>query len=495
MARRYVNPNAVRNAAPPNHEPRRGGHTHRHAHPGGTDGVDWTLDSDGCHEHPHFHGTGQDDLTPSNSHAHQHEESYFQTAPVTGPPGARYGRGLSAAATEHHYGSGHVDVHYNNASGATPSHRFIFGPEAPGDTAAARLNGFPWARSLSAFLAAIGDKDDQSGARGVIRQVMEESRPRAAAGLSERIPSEGGYLVPEVLARKIESYMTGAVIVPRSQQIPMTSLRQPVPVLDAPNQSSGVLGGMTFSMVAESANIPATVPEFGVLALEARKFAAYLTTVPNELCDDSPVFSEIFLPQLVGRGLAWQEDYLAVNGNGIAEPQGLLSAPAALFQVRATSDDVTVPDVVGMLKQLHPASKRSESTCWLLGDDVFGVLLELATITGTTPTSAASGPTLWLEYDAGAGFWRLLGYPAFPTDWQPALGSTGDCILVDLDQYLWGTRGEMTIERSMKGSGFINDTSNFRFRHRIDGRLWPQQSYTLSNSQVVSPLVILEVAA
>jgi HK97 family phage major capsid protein len=386
-------------------------------------------------------------LTPDNDHDHQHLEEYFQEAPLPG--------------------------------------------EAPG----AKLNGYPWARSLGAFLAAIADKDDKSGARGIIRQVMEQDRPRAAAGLSERLPAEGGFLVPEVLARKIETYMTGAVIVPRSQQIPMTSLRQPVPVLDAPNQSSGVLGGMTFSMVAESANIPATVPVFGVLSLEARKFAAYLTSVPNELCDDSPVFSEIFLPQIVGRGLAWQEDYLAINGDGIAEPQGLLNAPAALYQVRATSDTVGVADIVGMLKQLHPQSKRSESTVWLLGDDVFGVLLELATITGTTPTSGVSAPQLWLDYDADAGFWRLLGYPAFPTDWQPALGSTGDCILVDLSLYLWGDRGAMTVERSMKGGGFINDTSNFRFRHRIDGRLWPQQSYTLSNSQVVSPLVILEEAA
>ena len=95
-------------------------------------------------------------------------------------------------------------------------------PGTPGaaDVPGAKLNGYPWARSLGAFLSAIGDKDDKSGARGVIRKVMEESRPRAAAGLSERIPSEGGYLVPERLADQIATYMTAAVMVPRAQHDP-----------------------------------------------------------------------------------------------------------------------------------------------------------------------------------------------------------------------------------------------------------------------------------
>jgi HK97 family phage major capsid protein len=282
------------------------------------------------------------------------------------------------------------------------------------------------------------------------------------------------------------------VIVPRAKQVPMDSLRVPVPVLDAPNQSSGVLGGMTFAMIAEGASFSAlaTTPEFGRLTLEARKLGGYLASVPNELVDDAPTFTDLFLPEIVGRGLAWAEDDLAVNGTGVGEPQGLLSAPAALYQSRATPSTVGVADIVGALKQLHPASKRAGTTVWLLGDDVFGVLLELATITGSA-TSGVSAPQLWLDYDAAAGFWRLLGYPAFPTEHQPALGSTGDVILADLSVYLWGDRGAITVERSAKGAGFNSDTSNFRFRHRIDGRLWPQSAYTLSNGQTVSPLVIL----
>lgn len=396
---------------------------------------------------------------------------------------------------EHEHSAGRVDV-FDEHSGIVPAHRFIFGPgeQPPEEPAAAKLDGYPWARSLGAFLAAIGGEGDPAGAKAVIRAVMHENRPRAAAGMSERIPAEGGFLVPQRLAEQIESFMTGAVIVPRSVPVPMDSLRVPVPVLDAPNQSGGVLGGLVFAMVAESAAITPSTPNFGVLALEARKFAAYLQAVPNELCDDSPVFTDLFLPRIVAQGLAWSEDNLAVNGTGVGEPQGLLNAPAALTQVRTTSDTVGVADITGMMKQLHPQSKRSRDTIWLLGDDLFGVLLELATLTGS-PTSGVSAPQVWLEYDAQAGFWRLLGYPAFPTDWQPALGSTGDAILVDLSLYLWGTRGEMTIERSAKGSGFISNTSNFRFRHRVDGRFWPQSSYTLSNSQVVSPLVILAEAS
>ena len=55
-----------------------------------------------------------------------------------------------------------------------------------------------------------------------------------------------------------------------------------------------------------------------------------------------------------------------------------------------------------------------------------------------------------------------------------------------------GDRGEMTVEVSSKGAGFASDTSNIRIRHRVDGRFWPQSTYTTKASQTVSPLVVLD---
>ena len=67
-------------------------------------------------------------------------------------------------------------------------------PDAPG----ARLDDQPWARSWPDFLAAVYDERDAS-ARTVIMNAW-----------TERIPSEGGFLVPEQLRARVMSYITPA---------------------------------------------------------------------------------------------------------------------------------------------------------------------------------------------------------------------------------------------------------------------------------------------
>ena len=204
VARRYVPPSVYQNAAG-QHPPFTGIHHHSHGAYGHA-----SADDDGRHSHPHHH-----DGDSSHDHADDHQAFIFPAQ----------------------------ETHHENRRR----------PAGPG----AALNGYPWARSLGAFLAAIGDRDDRACVCGVIRQVMEQSRPRAAAGLSERIPSEGGFLVPEVLRRQIESYMTTAVVVPRAQPVPWTRCG----CGPAPGRAKPVRwrpGGMTFSMVAEGTRIPAT---------------------------------------------------------------------------------------------------------------------------------------------------------------------------------------------------------------------------------------------
>jgi HK97 family phage major capsid protein len=365
------------------------------------------------------------------------------------------------------------------------------GPVLTEATPGAKLDGYPWAASWGKFLAAISDEGDRLGARAVIARAMQDSRPRAAAGMSERIPAEGGFLVPERLRAQILTFMTGAVIRPRAQVIQMDSLTVPIPMFENLDQADGAqaLGGMTFAWTEESAAITPTAPEFGVIELEAHKAAGYLQAVPNELCDDSAAFSDVFLPRIIAQGLSWFEDDYFTNGTGVGEPQGLLNAPGALTITRTTSDEVLVADIVACLKALHPQSKRGGAV-WLLDNDTFNQLLDLALLTGD-PTTGVSTPQEWLRYSETQNCWTLLGLPAFPTDHQGGLGASGDVILADLSLLLIGDRQELLVERSQKGSGFISGTSNFRVKARLDSRYWPQNSITLASGSVVSPLVIL----
>jgi HK97 family phage major capsid protein len=358
----------------------------------------------------------------------------------------------------------------------------LYRPDAPG----AALDTQPWARTWRAFMHAITDVND-AGARTFIANVM-----------SERIPAEGGFLVPEFLRSQVLDYMSAAIVRPQAMVLPMSSLRLPVPTLDNPTQASGAqaLGGLTFSMAEEGAAIAASNPNFGRVTLEARKIAAYLTGTPNELVDDAAGAWGDFLPRVTGKGYAWYEDDLFFNGTGVGEPQGIINAACAVVVVRETSDLVLFVDVVAMFKALHPASKQASmlpgghAATWLLSASAMDQLLELYYNPTGTEVVPPSG---WFSAGDGDKIGAsLLGIPAAVTDHQPAAGTTGDVMLADLSNYLIGDRLAMTVERSKQGAGFVSDTSNFRIKSRVDGRYWIQSSTTTEAGLSVSPVVVLQ---
>jgi HK97 family phage major capsid protein len=496
MARRHP----LRGAAPPEHPPVRTTHHHRHQHP---DGDVPGLDDDNCHAHRHSHGKKPDSSGPpgmDNDHDHPGDHDEGQWPPGEAAEDRQRGSTMarryvprSAAAAEDL-----IDRLAGTAFSVAPGQvtrqlraEFLMGKarraaELPG----AKLDGYAWASSWGAFLTAISDRRDEAGAQALIRGVMQDARPRNTLG--ERVPAEGGFLVPERLRSQVLAYMTAGIVRPRSTYVPMDSLRVPVPLLDNPSQASGgqALGGLTFALVEEGAPIPASVPDFGRVVLEARKLAALLQSVPNELVSDSPAFTDDFLPRVIAMGCAWYEDDLMIyTGSGTGEPQALVNAPGAYAVTRNTPDEVLHLDIVTMLKALHPASKASAT--WLLSESAFDQLLELYEISGTAPAGQDIAPPQTLVYDMSFGCWRLLGVPAVVNDHQPAVGTAGDVILADLGLYLVGDRGEMTVERSDMGPGFISDTSDFRIRSRVDGRYWPQSTITLTTGQQVSGLVVL----
>lgn len=355
------------------------------------------------------------------------------------------------------------------------------------DPPGAVLDQYEWAQSWSRFLAALRDPHDRLGVRPVIRD--------AATGMSERIPSGGGFLVPWVLTEKVLNYTAAAIVRPRATVVPMTSRQQAVPTLSAFNESNGAqaLGGMTFSVVEEGDTIPATAPSFDRLQLEARKYGGYLQDVPAELLSDASGAMGDLLGRIIAEGYGWWEDELFINGTGVGQPQGLVNAPGAKQVDRAASNVVDLADVAAMMEALHPAAERG-SACWLLNSQVFDYFLTLSLGVGMTPSATYVPASEWLRYDETNKCWRLIGLPCFPHDHNPALGSTGDCILVDLGQYLIGSLLALTVELSEKGAGFGKDTVNIRVRARIDGRFWPQSTFTTAAGASVSPLVVLNAA-
>ena len=331
----------------------------------------------------------------------------------------------------------------------------LYRDDAPG----AALDSQPWAKSWGSFMQAVLDPQDSTARQFIAR--VAAARPQNA-GFAERIPAEGGFLVPEVLRSQVLSYMTSAIVRPQAMVLPMASLTLAVPNLDNPSQASSAqaLGGLTFAWAAEGAPITPTAPAFGRTVLEARKAAGLLQDVPNELADDAAGPLGDFLGRVIAQGYSWFEDDSYINGTGVGEPQGLINAPCAVGIDRTTSDAVTFLDIVAMFKALAPASKQSgltpgvTSTAWLMSATVMDQILEIYYNPTGTEVVPPSG---WFSMGDGRQIGpSMLGLPAVVTDHQPAIGTTGDVVLADLQHYMIGDRMEMTFRRFYTTGGVHN---------------------------------------
>lgn len=365
-------------------------------------------------------------------------------------------------------------------------------PHYRADAPGARLDSEPWARSWPAFFAAVFSERDAS------------ARQFIANAWTERTGSGGGFLVPEQLRASVMAYVTPPVVRPRAMVLPMGSLRLPLPVLDNTSQQGGsqALGGLTFSVTENGAQIAASAPQFGDAVLEARKLAA-LVPVPNELVSDAAGALHDFTTRVVGIGYHWAEDDLFISGTGANGPEGVLHAACALTVAR-TGSPVNAADVAGMVAKLHPAALAAglmpdvTDVGWLISSSLFTALLTMYLLpdpAASPPVTAGAPVSLPSWLDLGDGHHvgpSILGLPAFVTDHQPAAGSPGDLALADLRQYAIGDRMELTVDRSPSGSGFVADVTSYRFRARVDGRVWVPGSTTTEAAASVSPVVVLQ---
>lgn len=341
-----------------------------------------------------------------------------------------------------------------------------------------------------------------------LHQALTHGRP-SNAGMAERIPSEGGYLVPEILRSEILMLsLEQSVVRPRARVIPMDSLRVPLPAIDDTSHSANVYGGVAAFWTAEGAPLSATAPKWTNVDLEARKLTAY-TTIPNELLQDAITPLDTWFNMFFPRAMAWFEDVAFISGTGVGEPQGFLNSPAAVRVPVDATHSISFADVTGAYVRMWPQSLNN--AVWLCSPDVLLELIQIAVTPVSAGTTQAIAPPGWLtasqaiDYPGGGNGdgvnYRLMGRPLIVTEKMPssASGNTttpGALSFVDLDYYLLGDRQSMQIATSEEYL-FANDLVAYRVIERLDGRIWQQSPITPQNgsANTLSPVVKIDTTA
>ena len=307
--------------------------------------------------------------------------------------------------------------------------------------------------------------------------------------MSERVPGQGGFLLPEVLrSTLLMAALEQSIVRSRAHIVPMDSLRVPLPTVDDTSHVSSVFGGLTGYWAEEAAALTASAPGFGRTELEAHKLTLY-TTLPNELVHDSPLVMD-FLQEVLPASVAFYEDVAFITGTGTGQPQGYVNAPAAIQVTRKTASKVFFQDITNMYVRLLPVAIKN--AVWICSPNVIGQLLALTMPTGDATTTFVAPPLFLTAGSIAQGAeYTLLGHPLIVTEKAPALGTLGDLSFVNLDYYLLGDRQSMSLETS-EHYQFANDLLAVRILERVEGRVWLQSAITPQNGDsTLSPVVLL----
>ena len=296
--------------------------------------------------------------------------------------------------------------------------------------------------------------------------------------LSSVRPSDGGFVIPEILRGELlRVTLERAIVRSRARVVPMDSLTVPFPVIKSTSNVSSVYGGFIGYWTEEGATLTESSPKFSRVVLKAGKLVLY-TEIPNELIRDSIPAFNAFIMDALPEALAFFEDVACFTGGGVGEPLGFLNSPSMVSVTRSTTvagNNVEWVDIANMYARLLPQS--ISRAVWVVSPDVLPSLLTMQVASGSNAVWLGGGafPTPSL-----APPMSMLGLPILVTEKARTVGSAGDISLVDFGYYLFGDRQAMSARQS-EDFKFNTDETALRVIERIDGRPWLQSAITPQN--------------
>ena len=342
------------------------------------------------------------------------------------------------------------------------------------------IKHFVWAVLKGEHVARQGNDPELLDKLQALKGGLADALKVRNASMSERIPSEGGFLVPETLRSEMLALsLEDAVMRPEATVVPMDSLRVPFPAIDDTSHETSVFGGVTATWTAEGAALTSTAPSFGRLVLIASKLTAF-TQIPNELLQDSATPMDVWFRTFFPQAMSFFGDVAFLVGDGVDEPEGLLNCPGAVTVNPAVSAQIALTDCLTMLCRLWPPSlKRAR---WVTSPDGLGQLLAAGlVVTSNGITTGIAPPALLTGMQAieapmgskGDGFnFSLLGLPLRVSEKIPFPGGSGAPLaLYDPSSYLIGDRQAAQVASSTEFA-FANDMVSYRITERLDGRGW-----------------------
>jgi len=313
----------------------------------------------------------------------------------------------------------------------------------------------------------------------------ERLSTRAASGLNETTPSDGGFLVQQDFVSELlkRTYETG-ILASKVKKIPISTNANGLKInaVDEDSRANGSRwGGVQTYWEAEADEHTGSKPKFRQMELSLKKLTG-LCYATDELLQDAAAL-EAVIRQAFAEEFGFKMDDAILSGSGEGEPLGILNS-GALVNVEKEKDQkdtITVENLIKMWNRLW--SKSRVNAVWYINQEIEPYLYTLKL--GDKPVYIPAGGISEKPYGT------IFGRPVVPLEQCSAAGEVGDIILADVGQYLLIDKGGIKSASSIHVR-FLYDENVFRFIYRVDGKpIWNKPLSPYKGSASVSPFVTL----
>ena len=316
-------------------------------------------------------------------------------------------------------------------------------------------------------------------------KVDERLTTRAASGLNESTPSDGGFLVQQDFVTELlkRTYETG-ILASKVKKIPISTNANGMKInaIDEDSRANGSRwGGVQTYWEGEADEITASKPKFRQMELSLKKLTG-LCYATDELLQDAAAL-EAVIRQAFAEEFGFKIDDAILSGSGEGEPLGILNSGAIVTVAKEASqtDTITVENLIKMWNRLWSRSRAN--AVWYINQELEPYLYTLKI--GDKPVYIPAGGLSEKPYGT------LFGRPVVPIEQCSAAGEVGDIILADIGQYILIDKGGIKSASSIHVR-FLYDENVFRFIYRVDGKpIWTKPLTPYKGSATVSPFVTL----
>ncbi len=309
----------------------------------------------------------------------------------------------------------------------------------------------------------------------------------AITGAGASVPSDGGFLIQKDVATNFESRLISeGEVLKGVDTVDITSNSDGLAVnmIDETSRADGSQwGGVQAFWGAEADTASAKKPKFRQAKLILKDLIG-LAYVTDRLLMDASALGQIY-EKAFGEVFTFKMEDGVFNGTGGGQMEGFLNSPCLVKATRTTSGTIKYEDIVNMWSRVYARSRKNAG--WFINQDIEPALYTMSLAVGT------AGAPVYLPAGGASGqpYATLYGRPVIATEYNASLGTVGDIVCVDLDQYAMIKKGGVRSDSSIHVR-FIYNESTFRWLYRTDGQpKWALPLTPAKGSATKSPFVAL----